>query len=121
MRIAAVRWRSAASRPACSASACATRAREAVEQEAVLRLGRLDGLEDDAGDDLVGHELAGVHELLGLLAELALGGHGGAQHVARRDVRQVEVVGQPLGLRALAGAGRTEEDEIELRHRRDRA
>ena len=37
-----------------------------------------------------------------------------AQHVAGGDVGQAEVLAQARGLRALAGAGRAEEDEVQL-------
>ena len=71
-------------------------------------------LEDHADDHLVGHEVAAVHELLGLPAELGALLDRGAQHVARGDVGQAEVLVQALGLGALAGPGRAEEDEIQL-------
>ena len=63
---------------------------------------------------LVGDQLAGVHVALRLLAELGLPATRGAQHVAGRDVRQAEVLGQERGLGALAGAGRAEQDEVEF-------
>ena len=44
----------------------------------------------------------------------------GAQHVAGGDVGQAEVLAQALGLRALAGPGRAEQDEVELDTRRQR-
>ena len=48
--------------------------------------------------------------------ELGPGLARGAQDVAGRDVRQAEVLGQQRGLRALAGAGRAEQDQIEFGH-----
>src|SRR6201999_207607 len=57
----------------------------------------------------------GIHVALGLLAEIGLLGHVGAQHVAGRDERQLEVGLQALGLRSLAGPGGPEQNEIELR------
>src|SRR4051812_42816167 len=48
------------------------RAREAVEQEPVGRLGLVDPLHDDLADQLVRDEVALVHVALGLLAELGL-------------------------------------------------
>ena len=81
-------------------------AREAVEQEAVARVVLLEALDDDPDDHVVGHELAGVHEALGLGAQRAAVLDGQAQDVAGRDVREAELVADALGLRALAGAGR---------------
>ena len=40
--------------------------------------------------------------------------HGGAQHVAGRDLRDAEARREPLRLRALARAGRPEEDQVAL-------
>ncbi len=54
-------------------------------------------------------------KLLGLRAELGFIGDLGAQHVAGRDVRQAEVVAQALGLGALAGSRRAEQDQVQLR------
>jgi hypothetical protein len=38
---------------------------------------------DNADDDIVGHQLSPVHDLLGLEADRRAGGHSGAEHVAR--------------------------------------
>jgi hypothetical protein len=78
----------------------------------------LDPVDDQVDDQLVGDELARVHVALGREAELAALLLGRTEDVAGRDVRQAEVVLQPSGLGALAGAGRAEEDEVELTHRR---
>ena len=48
--------------------------------------------------------------------ELCLVPHGGAEDVAGRVVGQAQVFLQPLALRALAGPGRAEQDEVQLRH-----
>ena len=88
------------------------RAREAVEQEAVARVVIGEALEDHADDHAVGHEFAGVHVALGLGSERCRRGDGGAEHVPGRDVRQAEVLGQPLSLRAFARARRSEQDEV---------
>ena len=54
--------------------------------------------------------------------ELGALAHGGAQHVARGDVRHDEVTRQPDALRALAGTLSTEDDEPSAGdHRRSRA
>src|SRR5215210_2980705 len=93
----------------------ADRAREAVEQEAVVAL-VLDLVEDHRDHELVGHQLALVHVLLGLLAELGAVLDVRAQEVARTDVGQPEVLGQSRGLGALPGPGRAQQDEVQLAH-----
>src|SRR3977135_3115575 len=45
-------------------------AREAVEQEAVARVARVDPVDDHLHDQIVRDELAGLHVALGLAAEL---------------------------------------------------
>lgn len=71
---------------------------ESVEDEAVPALRLLDGLLDDAHHDVVGHQRAGLHRVLGAHAVGRLGGDGGAEHVARGEVAQAVVV---LDLRRL--------------------
>src|SRR3954452_7931552 len=92
------------------------RAREAVEQEAVVAL-VLDLVEDHRDDEVVGDELALVHVVLGLPAELGALAPVLAQQVARADVGHAEVLGQPGRLGALARARGPEQDEVELAHR----
>src|SRR3954453_15305503 len=92
------------------------RAREPVEEEAVGRVLLGEAVEDHADDHLVGHEVAAVHVLLGLLAQVRPVLHRLAQDVARRDIRQREVLLEAFGLGALARAGRAEQDEVELGH-----
>src|SRR5579875_2733293 len=92
------------------------RARKAVEDEAVARILLLQALAGHREDQLVGHELAGIHVALGLLPELALLSHVGAQHVARGDERQAKVAAQPVGLRSLARSRGAEKDQVELGH-----
>ena len=79
-------------------------AREAVEDEAVGRLGGVDPLGDHADDHLVGDEVAAVHVLLRGAAELGLLAHRGAEDVAGRVVGQAQVFLQALALRSLAAA-----------------
>ncbi len=93
-------------------------AREAVEDEAVLRILLLEALGRHRHDQRVGNEVTGVHVLLRLLAELRALLDVGAQHVAGGDERQPEVVLKARRLRPLARARRTEQDQIELRHER---
>ncbi len=66
--------------------------------------------DDHADDDLVGDQLTGLHVALCLQPQLGPFGHLGAQHVAGGDVREGEVRPQTLGLGALAGPGRAEQD-----------
>ena len=77
-----------------------------------LRAVRLvDALGDDRDDDLVGDQLAGVHDGLGALADLGAGRDRGAQHVAGRELRNAVLLDQTLGLGALARPRRPEQDQ----------
>ena len=58
---------------------------------------------------------------LALLAELAARRHGGAQHVAGRELDHAALLLQPLGLGALAGAGRPKKDDVHRAFPRSRA
>jgi hypothetical protein len=89
-------------------------ARKAVQQEAVLCVGLLDGVEEHAHDDVVGNQIAAVHVPLGLGPELGATRHRVAQHVAGGEVGELELLGQALGLSPFARAGRAQENEIEL-------
>ena len=91
------------------------RPREAVEDEAVAGLLGVDPLGDHADDDLVGNQVAAVHVGLRVQADLGLVLDRGAEDVPGRVVGQAQVFVQKLALRALAGTGRTKEDEVELR------
>ena len=113
---AAVSWRSRRPSASSSALACCLVSREAVEQEPVAGVLGVDALDDHPDDHLVGDELAGVHEALRLAPELGVLGDVGAQHVAGRDVRQVEVFRQPLRLGALARTRGTQQDQVQVRH-----
>ena len=82
------------------------RAREAVEDEALLGVRILQALGDQADDDIVGHEVARVHERLRLLPQRRAGLYGSAQHVARGDVRRAELFNQLGRLRTLTSTRR---------------
>ena len=88
---------------------------EAVHEEALGGVGFLQPVLDDADDHAVGDQVAGVHVLLGFQA------HGGlvldrvAQDVAGGDVGDAVLGHDTAGLGALAGSGRAQQDEIELR------
>ena len=56
-------------------------------------------------DDVVGHQLTGVHCRLGTLAEFGAARDGVAEQVPGRDLGDTLLVTQALGLSALAGAG----------------
>ncbi len=80
-------------------------ARVAVEQEAGLGVGLVDAVADHRVGDLVGDVLAGVHVALGLDGRAAVPcGDVGAEDVAGGDRRDAVVLGDELGLGALAGA-----------------
>src|SRR3954449_5998774 len=84
---------------------------EAVEQEALAGVVLLEPGDDHPDRDLVGHEIAGVHELLGLLAELRALADVRAEDVTGRDLRDPEVGGDELGLRPLSRSGGPDEDQ----------
>ena len=84
------------------------------EQEAGLSVGLRETFAHDADDDLVGDKCTGLHELLRRQPHLAACGDRGAQHVAGGDVRQREAGVDTLGLRAFAGAGGAQKDDVAL-------
>jgi hypothetical protein len=73
----------------------------------------LEPLSNQLDHQVVGNEVAPVVDRLHAAAEVALGGHRLAQHVARRDVRDPVLVGDPLRLRPLASALDAEEKNVE--------
>ena len=87
-------------------------AREAVEDEAVGRLGGVDPLGDHADDHLVGDQVAAIHVLLRGAAQLGLVADRRPQDVPGRVVRQPQVFVKALPLGSLAAAGRAQENEI---------
>src|SRR3954468_19076618 len=84
---------------------------EAVEQETLAGVVLLEPGDDHPDRDLVGHEVAGVHDLLGLLAELRALADVRAEDVTGRDLRDPEVGGDELGLRPLSRSGGPDEDQ----------
>ena len=88
------------------------RARETVEDEAAAeRTARHHRLLDDADDDLVGNELARVHETLRLETERGSLRGLRTEHVARGDMDHAEVVRETGRLRALTGTLPPEQHE----------
>ena len=68
--------------------------------------------------EVVRHEVAAVHVLLGLLADFGPFLDGGAQDVARCVVREPEVLLETLALCPLPGPGRSEQNQVQLRQSR---
>src|SRR6185295_13635898 len=96
-------------------------AREAVQDEALggIRLG--DAVLDQTDHQRVGHQLAPLHDPLGLLAELAARGYRGAQHVAGRELDHALLGLQALRLGALSSARRSQKDDVHRPRPRRRA
>ena len=68
-------------------------------------------LVDHADDDLVGHQLAGVHEVLHLEARRRALRHRGPEDIAGGQVLDAVVRGEERSLRPLARAGLAEQHE----------
>ena len=66
------------------------RAREPVEDRATDAVGRLETVEEDPHDRVVGHELAAAHVPVGLATEGAPLGDGGTQQIARGKHRDAK-------------------------------
>src|SRR4029450_3846611 len=78
------------------------RTREAIEDEAVARIGLVDALGDDRHDHVVGHELAARHHLLGAQPNRVARLDRGAQHVTGRKLqRSEEQTSEPQSLNNL--------------------
>ena len=71
-------------------------------------------------DQVVGDELARLHDGLGLEPERRALAHGGPQDVARRDGGDPQALREELRLSALAAARRPEEDDAHQLARRPR-
>ena len=80
-------------------------AREAVEQETVGAVVLGDAFLHQVDDQVVADQTARVHDLLGFDAQRGAGLDGGAQHVARGNLRNAVLLADEGGLGALAGAG----------------
>jgi hypothetical protein len=91
------------------------RARVPVEDEAAAA-GLQQLLADERDRDLVGNERALGEQRLDLLAELGAGCDRSPVEVARRDVRDLELLRDPLRLRSLARALRSQEQDVYLRN-----
>ena len=73
---------------------------EAVEDEAVHAVLLLDAIGDDADDDLVRDQSAGIHRGLGLLPNLSARGDRSAEHVAGGKLRDAQLVDDLRGVRS---------------------
>src|SRR6266508_1216563 len=94
------------------------RAREAIEDEAVARIGLVDALGDDRYHHVVGHELAARHHLLGAQPNRGARLDRGAQHVTGRKLQQTMLGDEPLRLSTFAGPRRAEQHQPHLRRPR---
>ena len=77
----------------------------AVQDIAVLAVILVQPVMDDADDDLIGDQLAGLHVGFRLLAGGGAVFHGGPEDVASGDCGDIQHFAQALSLCALAGAG----------------
>jgi len=66
---------------------------------------------DQADDDVVTDQTTCVHHLLGGEPHFGASLDGGTQHVTRRDLRNAKLLAQKGRLRALAGAGRAQQNQ----------
>lgn len=87
---------------------------EAVEQAAVgaIRLGN--ALLHQADDQLVGDQLAGIHDFLQLQAQRGTGLDGGTQHVTGGDLWNTELFGDELCLSTFTGPGSSQQNYAHL-------
>ena len=65
-----------------------------------------------ADDQLVGDQLASIHDFLQLQAQWGAGLDGGTQHVTGGNLRNAEFLANELGLRAFAGARCAQQDQL---------
>ena len=86
-------------------------AREAVEDDAGARVGLGQPGEEHPDGDVVGDELAALHEAAGLQADRRARPDGGSEQVAGRDVGDGQSLGEDGRLGALAGARGAEQDQ----------
>src|SRR5882762_8950596 len=89
-------------------------ARKTIENETAARIGFAQALADHAQHQGVIDQPATVHGFLGLAAELGPPGYGGPQQISARDLRDAGSLHQTLGLGALAGAGRAQQNDAHV-------
>ncbi len=88
------------------------RARIPVKNRAGIRAHRVQLFADQRGYDIVRHQFARIHHRLGLQSDGSARLDRGTQHVAGRKLLQAVPFDQALGLRALARAGWSQQDDI---------
>ena len=88
------------------------RAREAVEHEPAQRVTASEPLADELDRELVRNEVAAREDRRDPAAEVGLHRDRLPEHVARRDVRNARLGGDPLRLGALAGPLRAEQQDV---------
>src|SRR5699024_1467980 len=76
---------------------------EAIKQVAILAVWLLEAIFDQADDDVIGYQLAGIHDLLGLQSQWRLFLDGSAQHVACCYLRNIELLRNVACLGAFSG------------------
>ena len=85
--------------------------REAVEQETAGAVGARDALLDERDDELIRDELPAGHHLAHFQPQFGAFLDGGTEHIARRHLRDAEVLHDELGLGAFPGTGSPQEND----------
>ena len=88
------------------------RAREAIEDKALLTVRLTETLADNADRHLVGDELARVHVGLCLFAERSALFYGFTKHIARGDMQNTVAFYEICRLCALAGTRRPHQNDV---------
>ena len=70
---------------------------------------------DHRDHDVVGNQLAGIHDRLGLLAQRRAGSALRAQHIPGRKLNHAVALFEPLGLGPLPGPRRAEQKDVQPR------
>ena len=87
-------------------------ARESIEDKALAGVRLADAAVQHGDDEVIRHQPTGLHDRLGALPNLAASFHLGPQHIPRRDLHHAARLLQTLGLGPLAGARRSQEDQV---------
>ena len=87
-------------------------ARETIENEAPFRVRYAKTLGHKPNDDVVGDEVARIHEGLRLFAKFGSGFHGSTKHVASGDMGRAEFLDELGSLRAFTSARSTQQHDI---------
>jgi len=83
---------------------------ETVQDKALVALRALDGIGNNASNNLITNQLAGIHERLSLQADLSAVLDGISEHVAGGQVAQAVLLLDSGSLGSLSSTGRTEKD-----------